>query len=135
MAMALGTVGLTAALAQTTNAPATTTPSTYTGGNWHHHHHDSVLPASERTQLKAAYKQVLASNGTLKTQQESLKQQFEALKSQGDSATKDQWHALHQQMKDFHQQLKSAELLVDPSLGPIFAKLEAAHKNWHHAST
>jgi ABC-type proline/glycine betaine transport system substrate-binding protein len=139
MAMALGSLGITATLAQTTTAPTTTTPATSTptctAGNWHHHHHNSVLSASEKAQLKAARHQALASNGTLKTQKESLKQQFEALKTQGDSATKEQWHALHQQARDYHQQLKAAELLIDPSLAPIFAKLEAAHKGAHHSST
>jgi len=26
----------------------------------------------------------------------------------------------------------AAELNIDPTLAPIFAKLDAAHQNWHH---
>jgi hypothetical protein len=135
MALALGTAGVTATFAQTTNASTTTPPCTAApggfGGGWHHHH-DSVLNAAERTELKNAKEQALASNGTLQTQEASLKQQFETLKGQGSSATHDQWKALHQQAFAFHQQLKSAELLVDPNLAPIFAKLDAAHQHGHH---
>jgi hypothetical protein len=85
--------------------------------------------------LKAAYTSALAGNGTLQAEQASLKQQFETLKGEGSSATQAQWQALHQQKETFHQNLKAAELLVDPSLAPIFAKLQAAHQGCHHSST
>jgi len=133
MALALGTASITATFAQTTNAPSTTAPTCSTGG-CHHRHHGSVLTGAERAQLKTAHTQAIASNGALQTEQASLKQQFKTLKSEGDSATQAQWQALHQQATTFHQNLKAAELLFDPSLGPVFAKLEAAHQNWHHGN-
>jgi len=119
LALVLGTASATATFAQSTNTPSTTAPTCPAGGC--HHHHDSVLTADERAQLKKAKEAVFAANP-------SLKQQFETLKSQGkDGATKDQWQSLH-------QQLRAAELNIDPTLAPIFAKLDAAHQNWHHHS-
>jgi hypothetical protein len=130
MALALGTATITAGFAQTTNTPSTNAPTCSMGG-WHHHHHESVLTAAEKAELKTAKTQALASNGTLQTQEAALKAQFATLKSEGDSATKADWQALHQQAETFHKNLKAAELLVDPNLAPVFAKLEAAHQNWH----
>ena len=135
IAMTLGFAGTTATFAQTTNTPSSTPPTCTGGGGHHKHHGDSVLTAAEKAQLKKAKEQALASNGTLQSEQASLKQQFHTLKSQGASATSDQWKALHEQKKAFHEKLKAAELLVDPTLAPIFQKLEAAHKGDHHSET
>jgi len=133
IALALGTAGVTASFAQTTTT-ATPTPPTYSPGGWHYHHHrESVLTAAERAQLKKAKEQALAANGTLRTEQASLKQQFETLKSS--SATQAQWEAFHQQKETYRKDLKAAELLIDPTLAPIFTKLEAAHQRHHPSST
>ena len=135
LALALGTASATAAFAQTTNTPPTATAPADSPGWFHHHHHDSVLTADEKTQLKKAHKAAFAANPSLQTEQASLKQQFETLKSEGkDGATKDQWKALHEQSRTFHQNLRAAELSIDPTLAPVFAKLDAARKNWHHSS-
>jgi hypothetical protein len=136
LALALGTAGVTASFAQTTTtSTSTTTPApTCTAGGRHRHHHESVLTSDEKAQLKKAHDAAIAANGALQTEQASLKQQFETLKSEGDSATKDQWQALHQQASAFHAQLRSAELLIDPTLTPVFAKLDAARQQWHHQS-
>ena len=139
VALALGTASVTATFAQTTSdtsTTTTTTPATPGEGWHHHHHHGSVLTAAEKTELKTAKESVFASNGSLKTQAESLKQQAETLRSEGKSvATKAQWQALHQQKVAFRQQLRSAELLIDPNLSAIFAKLDAAHKAWQQSGT
>jgi len=132
IALALGTAGVTATFAQTTNAPPTAAP-TCTAGGWHHHHgFGKVLTAAERTELKTDFKSALAANGTLQAQKAALKQQFKTLKSQGTSATPAQWQVLHQQKVTFHKDLKEAILLIDPSSQAIFTKLEAAHKGHHH---
>jgi hypothetical protein len=131
LALVLGTASATAIFAQTTNTPSTTAPANSSGG--FHHHHDSVLSADEKAQLKKAHEAALAANPSLQTEEASLKQQFETIKGQGDSATKDEKHALHEQAHTFHQNLRTAELKIDPTLAPIFAKLDAAHKNWHHS--
>jgi len=131
VALALGTTGVTATFAQTTNAP-TTTPPTCTAGGWHHHH-DRVLSAAEKAELKKDREAALAANGTLQSQQAALKQQFETLKSEGASATPTERQALHQQKEAYHQSLKAEILLIDPNAQAIFTKLEAAHKGHHHS--
>jgi hypothetical protein len=123
-ALALGTATLTATFAQSTPPSATCT----------HCPHNSVLTDAEQAQLKQAYQAALAANPSLQTEEDSLKQQHETLKSEGSNATADDKKALHQQWHDFFTNLKTAELNIDPTLGPIFAKLEAAHQGWHHHS-
>jgi len=132
LALAMGAATVTATFAQTTNTPSTTAPTDLAGGGWHHHHHGNILTPTEWAQLKKAKEQALASNGTLQSEETSLKQQFQTLKGEGSSATQAQWRALHQQKEAFHKDLRAAELLVDPTLAPIFTKLEAAHQRWHH---
>jgi hypothetical protein len=134
LALALGTASATAIFADSTSTTSTTTtaPTCSAGG---HHHLGSVLTADEITQLKTAHDTAIANNSSLKTQEDNVKAQFETLKGEGKGvATKDQWQALHEQARTFHQNLKAAELAVDPTLAPIFAKLEAAHQNWHHSA-
>jgi hypothetical protein len=138
LALALGTASATVLFAQSTSTSSTTTTPTAptdTTGSWQgHHHHDSILTADERAQLKKDHEAVLAANSTLAAQAASLKQQFETLKGEGSSATSAQWQALHQQKETFQSQLRSAELNLDPSLAPIFAKLDAAKAQWHHGN-
>ena len=130
LALALGTASVTATFADDTTT--TTTAPTCTAGG--HHHHDSVLTDAEKAQLKTAHDAALAANPSLQTEQDNLKQQFETLKGEGkDGATKDQWQALHEQKQAFEVKLHAAELAIDPTLAPIFAKLEAAHKDRHHS--
>jgi hypothetical protein len=128
LALALGTASITATYAQT---PATA-PTCTAGGR---HHHDSVLTADEQAQLKKAHDAALAANPSLQTEDNTLKQQFETLKGAGkNGANKDQWKTLRAQRHDYEVKLHAAELAIDPTLAPIFAKLEAAHKNGHHHS-
>jgi len=125
------------ALAQTTPTAntATTTPTTPTtpDGNGWHRHHDSVLTADERAQLEKARQQVFASDPALKTEQEGLFQQFKALRSQGSTATDADKTALKGQFKAYETKMRAAELAVDSTLAPIFAKLDAAHQNGRHS--
>jgi hypothetical protein len=132
LALALGTAGVTATFADTAS---TTTAPTCTAGC--HKHHASVLTTDEVAQLKAAHDAALAlpANSALQTEEANLKAQFETLKGEGKGvATKAQWHALREQARTFHENLKAAELAIDPTLAPIFAKLEAAHTHWHHSA-
>ena len=129
MGFVLGTTTITAALAQTDSTPQPAPPD----GPGMHHHHESVLTADEKAQLDKAHDAALNADPSLKTDEDNMKQQFETLKSQGKAATKDQWDALHAQGHDFHEKLRAAELKIDPTLAPVFAKLDAAHKSWHHS--
>lgn len=136
LALALATASVTATFAQTTPATASTTtpaaPTCTAGGK---HHHGSVLTAAEKTQLKTAHDEVIATDPSLKTDADNLKQQFAALKSAGDNATADQKKTLHEQARDFHQKLQAAELKLDPTLAPVLAKVNAMHKHGHHSAT
>jgi hypothetical protein len=126
-ALVLGTASITATFAQTTATP------TCSGGGWHHHH-GSVLTADEKAQLKKDRDAAFAANPSLQTTEANLKQQFETLKGEGKgNVTKDQWQALRQQELAFHQQLQAAELSIDPTVAPIFAKLKAGHSHWNHS--
>lgn len=129
LALALATASVTATFAQTTSTTTPAAPTCTAGGG---HHHGSVLTAAEKAQLKTARDEAFATDPSLKADEDTLKQQFESLKSAGDSATVDQKNALHAQARDFHQKLQAAELKLDPTLAPVFAKLQAAHKHGHH---
>ncbi len=133
LALALGTVSATASFAQTTPAPSTTPPTASTttpppGGGFKHHFGANLTDA-ERTELKNAHDAVMATDPALKAEEASLKTQHESL---GQNATDEQRQALFTQFHAFREKLQAAELKVDANLAPIFAKMEAAHKGWHH---
>lgn len=130
LALALAGASATAALAQT---PATTTPTAPADGTPKaHHDHASVLTEAEKAQLKRAHDQVLATNPDLKTEEDNLTKQHEALKTQGDNVTIADKKALHASFREHMQKMHDAMLKFDPTLAPVFAKLEAAHKDHQH---
>ena len=134
LAIALGSAGVSATFAQTTTSSTSTTPPVTSGGSCHHHDRFSVLTAAERAQLKSAHNAALAANPSLKTAQDNVKQQFQALMADKATATPDQWKAVHEQAHAFRSNLRSAELLIDPTLAPIFAKIDAAKQSHHHSA-
>ena len=121
LTLALGIAGVTAAFAQTSPTPA---PAASTAAN----SHTSVLTPEEKAQLKKAHDEALAANPDLKTEGDSLKTQHDALKAQGANASQADMDALKAQHKDYEQKMHAAMLAADPTLAPVFAKLEAAHK-------
>jgi Spy/CpxP family protein refolding chaperone len=131
LGVALATAGVSAAFAQTTTTtPAAPAPTCSAGM---HHHHGSILTEDEKAQLKKDHDAVLASDPSLKTEEDNLKQQHETLKSEGTSATDSDRAALFTQFRDFHQKMRDAMVKLDPSVEPILNKLEAARKSWHHS--
>jgi Spy/CpxP family protein refolding chaperone len=126
LAIALGATVTTAVFADD-STPATT-PSTPPAGGEGHHHGDRVLTPDERAQLMKAHDAALAANPDLKTEGDALKQEHQSL---GSDATEDQKKAFFTKMQAYHEKVKAAELAIDPTLAPIFAKLDAAHKDWH----
>jgi hypothetical protein len=136
-ALAIGIASAPAIFADTTATNTTTTasaPDSSSGWSHHHRYHLAFLTAAERTELKKAKEAVLAANPSLKTQKENLRQQFKTLMANKATATPDQFKALHQQAEALHQQLRSAELLMDPNLKPIFAKIDAAKQAHPHSA-
>jgi Spy/CpxP family protein refolding chaperone len=130
-ALVLGTATASALMADdATTTPTTgTTPAPTCSKGWKHHNHEVNLTDAEKAQLKKAHDAAIAANPSLQTEGDSLKQQFEALK--GSSATEDQKKALREQGRAYHEKLRAAELQIDPTLAPIFAKLETGHKHHH----
>ncbi len=88
----------------------------------------SSLTMQEKMEFIKARRQVFASNPDLKAEQDGLNKQREALKSQGSSASTKDKKALLQGFMDHQKKMKTAMLQVDPSLGPIFDKIEAEMK-------
>jgi hypothetical protein len=86
----------------------------------------SVLTADEKAQLNKARDAVLAANPDLKTEADNLKQQGAKLRSESDSASDDDRQALKTKIKDHDAKMRAAMLKLDPTLAPIFAKLDAA---------
>jgi hypothetical protein len=126
LSLALGTAGVTATFAQTTPTP-TPAPTTPPAGD-----HPSILTDDEKAELKKDHDAVFAANPDFQTQMDALKAKHEALKAQGDSASADDRKALHEQGKALRDQINAAIVKLDPAAAAIIAKLEAAHKDWHH---
>jgi hypothetical protein len=128
LALALGTAGVPAAFAD----DASTSTSTPDSGKCSHHGAGAVLTPDEKAQLKKDVAAAFAANSNLQTDKDNLKAQFEKLKGEGKDATSADWQALHEQRKTFHQELDAALMQVDSTIGPILAKLKAAHHGCHH---
>ena len=136
-ALAIGLASAPATFANATATTDTTAPAAPAGpaGSLKHQHLQGILTDAERAQLKSAKQQALAANPDLKAQKHNLKKQHKALAANKTAATRDQCKALHQQAQAYHQQLRAAELKIDPSLAPIFTKIDAAKHGHHHHST
>ncbi len=117
LAVVLCSGSLTTAFAQATT-PITPPPST--GGTAAAN--AKALTPAEQAQLKAARDKVFATNPELKTQGEALRAAHKAAKKNGTPMSADSVA----QAKAFKDQLRAAMLKVDPTLGPIFAKQDAA---------
>ncbi len=140
LTLALGTASVTGAFAQTTSTTPTTaatmlpapgTPDTSKKGE---KHLAKILTPAELAQYQKDQAAVLAANPDLKTEADNLKAQHEALKSQGASASADAKAALKAAHKDYEEKMQIAMLKLDPSVAPILAKLNAAHKEGKHAT-
>jgi hypothetical protein len=132
-ACALGAISATAAFADAATTPSTSTGTTCTNtAGAKHHHEDSVLTAAEKAQLKKAKEAAFAADPSLASEKDELKQKWETMKAQDSTMSEADKQALHEQAKAFHQDLRAAELKADPTLAPVFAKLDAAHPHHHH---
>lgn len=121
-ALALQAVGvclLSAQAQSTTNsAPAinSTTNSSSAG---------SALTADERAQLRKVKKEVLAAHPDLKAQDDDLSQQRDDLDNQVPPATPDERKAFFAKWHDLQMKIRVEALKIDPTLAPIYAKLDA----------
>jgi hypothetical protein len=87
----------------------------------------AVLDNDERMQLMKVRDQVLAAHPDLKAEEAKLKQMHQASMTAPPSdaeiaSAKAEWQA-------YQDKLRAEMLKIDPTLAPIFAKLDEAHKN------
>jgi hypothetical protein len=106
--LALGGAPLNAQVA--TNAPAST------------QHPMPLLDHDEMMQVNKARETVFAANPDLKAENAKLK----AMHDSTPSPTPDQRDAAMIEWAAFHKKMRAAMLQVDPTLKPIFAKMDAA---------
>jgi len=114
LAAALGTACTNVALAQDSSSSdsssSTAAPST-----------SGPLTADEKAQLDKAKEQAEANDPDLKTQGDALKARRATIKTSSDEDKA----AFKSDYAEFQKKLHEAELAIDPTLGPIIAKVEA----------
>jgi hypothetical protein len=96
-------------------------------------HHDRMagLTDDEKAQLKKDRDAVFAANPDLKSEQDALDKEHGSM---GSDATPADKSAFRQKMHALNDKVRAAILKIDPSAAPIFAKLDAAHKNRQQGS-
>lgn len=83
-----------------------------------------LLDQDEMTQLKHAREKVFETNPALKAENDRLKEMHDS----STTPTAEQRNAAFAEWKSYQKQMRAAMLKVDPTLGPIFAKIDAARK-------
>ena len=86
----------------------------------------AVLDNDEAAQLQKARQQALKDNPSLQAEETKLKKAHADM-VQG-TATPDQKAAMLAEWKTYRTQIRAAMLKIDPTLGPIFAKLDKAQR-------
>ena len=84
-----------------------------------------MLDHDELTQLNQAREKVFSSDPGLKAENEKLK----AMHDSTATPTAEQRNAAFAEWKAYQKKMRAEMLQVDPTLGPIFAKIDAARKN------
>jgi hypothetical protein len=84
-----------------------------------------MLDHDEMTQLNKARTTVFASHPDLKAENEKLK----AMHDSPTTPTEEQRAKTFAEWKDYQKQMRAEMLTVDPTLKPIFAKIDAARRN------
>jgi hypothetical protein len=88
-----------------------------------------ILDNDEMAQLVKARQQVLAANPDLKAEEEKLKALHDASQTQVPPPTPDQRNVAFAEWKTYQKTMRTAMLKIDPTLAPIFAKLDSARKH------
>ncbi len=85
----------------------------------------SSLTPQEKMQFMKARKQVLAANPDLKTEGENLLKEKQQL---GDNPSPEDRRGFFQDVSTHEGKMREAMLKVDPSLSPVFAKIDQSMK-------
>jgi hypothetical protein len=83
-----------------------------------------LLDHDEMTQLNTAREKVFSSHPDLKAENEKLK----AMHDSTATPTADQRNAAFAEWKAYQKKMRAEMLKIDPTLRPIFAKIDAARK-------
>ncbi|MEJ0001208.1 MAG: hypothetical protein WDO13_19865 [Verrucomicrobiota bacterium] len=75
------------------------------------------------TQLNAAHQKALSDNPDLQAEEQKLKAEHDSTQQ----PTEEQRSQTFAEWKSYHAKLRTAMLKIDPTLKPIFAKIDAAH--------
>ena len=89
----------------------------------------SLLDNDEMTQLKNVREQVLAAHPELKTEEEKLKALHESVSQQNPPPSADVRNAAFAEWKAYQKTMRAEMLKIDPTLKPLFAKLDSARKH------
>ncbi len=84
-----------------------------------------LLDNDEMAQLNHAREKVFAAHPDLKTENEKLKAMHDATST----PTDDQRNAANAEWKAYRDKMRAEMLKVDPTLKPVFTKIDAARKN------
>ena len=88
-----------------------------------------ILDNDEMTRLQNVRAQVLTANPDLKTEEEKLKALHESAQNQVPPPTAEQRNAMFAEWKAYQKKMRATMLKIDPTLGPLFAKLDEARKH------
>jgi hypothetical protein len=117
MALLIASAGLAPLTAQTeTNAASPKLPA-------------PMLDNDDLAQLQRARAQVLAAHPDLKAEEEKLKALHDSVPKQSPPPTTDQRNAMFAEWKAYQKQMRAEMLKIDPTLAPLFAKLDDARKH------
>jgi hypothetical protein len=86
----------------------------------------SLLDNDEMTQLKNVREQVLAAHPELKVEEEKLKTLHETVSQQNPPPTPEVRNAAFAEWKAYQKNMRGEMLKIDPTLKPLFAKLDSA---------
>jgi hypothetical protein len=88
-----------------------------------------MLDNDELTHLQTVRAQVLSANPDLKTEEEKLTALHAAAQSQNPPPTAEQRNAAFAEWKAYQKKMRGLMLQIDPTLVPIFAKMDEARKH------
>jgi len=107
--------GFASAQTQTNAAPAPKLPP-------------PILDNDEMAKLTAVRNQVLAAHPELKAEEKKLKNLHEVLQTQRPVPTADERNAAFEEWKAYQKTIREDALAIDPTLKPIFEKIDASRK-------
>jgi len=115
LALFIALSGFASAQTQTNAAPAPKLPP-------------PILDNDEMAKLTAVRNQVLAAHPELKAEEQKLKALHDSMQTQNPAPTAEQRNAAFAEWKTYQKTIRTEALKIDPTLKPIFEKIDAARK-------